>query len=721
MIERQDLERSYLGAVLAWLDALLERDVRRWQLAGQNASDGFRGLYISNDEALAVSQQKAGNHWGAGIKLPEEEAAQLQAAAEKAQKEIKQIEAEAEKSGVQLRLQVLKHIFELSDFEWWALIVTMAPSLDLRYEKIYAFLQDDVTQKYASVNLLLNLLTPEEGLARLDYLAYFDENATLRKYRLIERFDENEKQPSSLRNAYSCAQSIINWLIGSYHPTATLGSGVEYFPAVEDEEEQNKNMGVFYQDGIPSPEVIENITPFISMHGSDYLEQELTARQMSVALGKPLIKITLEENEDIQTAIDKIYACVRDARMLEAWLYIQQADALISHDALLNHECFNALRLLDDVVLFSSKTPFKFDSLKNYRDYPLMHIPFKGLSSIDRADLWNSMFEDFADQLPEKDIITLAGQFALTSAQILAASSTALSLALQEGRALESTDLFKAAQFHSGHHLPDLAQKIEPRYSWEDIVLPETPINMIKELILMVKSRPIVLEQWGLGKKLAASNGISALFAGPPGTGKTLAAQIIANELAIDLYRIDLSTVVSKYVGETEKNLEKIFSEASESNAILFFDEADTIFGKRSEVKDAQDRYANLEVGYLLQRMESYNGLAILATNLKANLDDAFTRRLQFIINFPFPDAEYREKIWQVLIPPTLPIEENIDLGLLAKRFKLAGGNIRNIIMSAAYYAAENGNKVTMPHLLHGARRELQKMGKLVQESDFAL
>jgi SpoVK/Ycf46/Vps4 family AAA+-type ATPase len=229
------------------------------------------------------------------------------------------------------------------------------------------------------------------------------------------------------------------------------------------------------------------------------------------------------------------------------------------------------------------------------------------------------------------------------------------------------------------------------------------------------------LEEWGLGAKLAASNGVSALFSGPPGTGKTLAAQIVAKELGIDLYRIDLSTIVSKYIGETEKNLEHIFNEAQTSNAILLFDEADAIFGKRSEVKDAHDRYANIEVGYLLQRMEAYDGVAILATNLRANLDEAFTRRLQFIINFPFPDEEYRLHIWQVLMPPGLPCADNLDLKLMAKRFKLTGGSIRNIIVSAAYIAAKDGDRVTMEHLMHGARREFQKMGRLVNETDFAL
>jgi SpoVK/Ycf46/Vps4 family AAA+-type ATPase len=350
-----------------------------------------------------------------------------------------------------------------------------------------------------------------------------------------------------------------------------------------------------------------------------------------------------------------------------------------------------------------------------------MRVSYERPSAAERVELWGIALEELAENLPPHELETLAGQFVLTSGQIVAAASAAMSRAVQLGRMLQPEDLYEAARLHSGHHLSELAQKIEPRYSWGDLVLPETPITMLRELVNMVRSRPLVLETWGLGRKLTAGKGISALFTGPPGTGKTLAAQIMAHELGIDLYRIDLSTVVSKYIGETEKNLERIFREAQASNAILFFDEADAIFGKRSEVKDAHDRYANIEVGYLLQRMEAYDGIAILATNLRANLDEAFTRRLQFIIHFPFPEEVYRRRIWEVLTPPDLPGADGLDYALMAKRFKLTGGSIRNIIASAAFLAANDGGRVTMVHLMHGARREFQKMGKLLQEQDFAL
>jgi SpoVK/Ycf46/Vps4 family AAA+-type ATPase len=316
------------------------------------------------------------------------------------------------------------------------------------------------------------------------------------------------------------------------------------------------------------------------------------------------------------------------------------------------------------------------------------------------------------------DLSTLAGQFHLTAGQIRDAVASARDSAAQRGEELHSSSLLAAARAHSNPRLATMARKIAPRYTWSDIVLPDDQLTLLREIVATVRGRSLVLEEWGVGRKLASSPGVTMLFSGPPGTGKTMAAEVIAAELSLDLYKIDLSTIISKYIGETEKNLERIFSEAQSSNAILFFDEADAIFGKRSEVKDAHDRYANIEISYLLQRMEAYNGVTILATNLRANLDEAFTRRLQFAVDFPFPDESYRMRIWQTLLPPGVPSEPELDFELLARRFKLAGGNIRNILVSAAYLAASDSGRLGMKHLLHGTRRELQKMGRLVSEKD---
>jgi SpoVK/Ycf46/Vps4 family AAA+-type ATPase len=220
--------------------------------------------------------------------------------------------------------------------------------------------------------------------------------------------------------------------------------------------------------------------------------------------------------------------------------------------------------------------------------------------------------------------------------------------------------------------------------------------------------------------KQARGVGINVLFAGPSGTGKTMAADIMANELGIDLYKIDLSAIVSKYIGETEKNLDRIFEEGKTANAILFFDEADALFGKRSEVRDSHDRYANIEIAYLLQKMEEYDGLVILATNLKKNMDEAFARRMHFSIEFPMPEEDDRYRIWESIFPEMAPLYGDIDLNFMAKQFKITGGNIKNIALSAAFLAAQDGGLIKMENLIKGTKREYQKMGKLCTETDFA-
>ncbi len=718
MTETTALERQYLQAVLAWLDARLEAEVRRWQLAGQNPADRFRGLYISDADALALTQRGVGSHWGTGIALPAEDEQALNQAQQSALSLVQSLEEQARKQNIVLRLKQLQETFGLSPFEWWAFIVCLAPGLDLRYERIYSYLQDDITRVSATVDLFLNLLLPGDP-ARLDALRCFEQRAPLRFFRLLLPVEEPGKHPNTLRQAFRVAPGIVDWLMGAYSPSAALGEWAEYVPLMDNED--NRAAEVFQLDGMPQASIFADVHPMLSFYGEDFLQQELAARQLAAALRKPFLKVKYLADETLEPALEKLFLAVRDARMLTALLYIQGCDVFIDREGCLLPSSFAALKLVEDSILFSSKKSFKFDPEMSGDATVLMRIPFASLSANERVDLWMTMLAGAARDFSQEELEILAGQFALSSGQIIAASSSAMSQALQAGRTLQSADLFEAARLHSGHHLADLAHKIEPRYQWDDLVLPETPITMLREMVNMVQSRPLVLETWGLGRKLTAGAGISALFSGPPGTGKTLAAQIMANQLGVDLYRIDLSTVVSKYVGETEKNLERIFSEASESNAILFFDEADTIFGKRSEVKDAHDRYANIEVGYLLQRMESYNGVAILATNLRANLDDAFTRRLQFIVNFPFPDQEYRLRIWQVLMPPDLPLADDLDLKTMAKRFKLAGGSIRNIIVSAAYLAAADGGRVNMPHLLHGAKREIQKMGKLLQENDYVV
>jgi SpoVK/Ycf46/Vps4 family AAA+-type ATPase len=264
--------------------------------------------------------------------------------------------------------------------------------------------------------------------------------------------------------------------------------------------------------------------------------------------------------------------------------------------------------------------------------------------------------------------------------------------------------------------LESLAQRIEPAVTWDDLVLPPAPLNLLREIGNHVRERRKVYQDWGFGEKGKRELGITALFTGPSGTGKTMAAEVMARDLGLPLYRVDLSAVVSKYIGETEKNLRRLFDAAEDGGAILLFDEADALFGKRSEVKDSHDRYANIEISYLLGRLESYRGVAILTTNMKSALDSAFLRRPRFIVEFPLPDQECRAAIWSRIFPSQTPTRD-LDLGKLA-RLNLTGGNIRNIALNAGFLAAAAEEPVGMTHLLHAARAECARLEQPLIESE---
>jgi vesicle-fusing ATPase len=279
-----------------------------------------------------------------------------------------------------------------------------------------------------------------------------------------------------------------------------------------------------------------------------------------------------------------------------------------------------------------------------------------------------------------------------------------------------ATELWEICRSQARARLDDLAQRVEAAAGWDDLVLPAFQKQILRDIVVNVRQRARVHDQWGFAAKSSRGLGISALFSGASGTGKTLAAEIMANELCLDLYRIDLSQVVSKYIGETEKNLRRVFDAAETAGAVLLFDEADALFGKRSEVKDSHDRYANIEVSYLLQRMEAYRGLAILTTNMKQALDPAFMRRIRFVVQFPFPDFAERAEIWKRVFPEATPTAE-LDVARLAG-LNVSGGNIRNIALGAAFVAADENVPVTMAHLLRAARAEYAKLERPLTESE---
>jgi hypothetical protein len=338
-------------------------------------------------------------------------------------------------------------------------------------------------------------------------------------------------------------------------------------------------------------------------------------------------------------------------------------------------------------------------------------------SVAERHELWVSALHGGAPTAFDPALVTLA--FRLTPEQVGRAARAAERASIAAGRPMTVPDVASGARAQNAAGLERLARRIEPAVSWADLVIPAGVEGQLREITARARHRDRVVGEWGMGERSRRTTGITALFAGDSGTGKTMSAEVVAGDLGFDLYVIDLSTVVDKYIGETEKNLDRIFSEADRVNGVLLFDEADALFGKRSEVKDARDRYANVEVAYLLQRMESFDGIAILTTNLRANVDEAFTRRLDAIVDFPMPEEADRRHLWERNLPPSLPRAEDLDLDFLARRFKVSGGNIRNICVSAAYLAAADDRSVTMADLIRATDREYRKLGRLTVEAEF--
>ncbi|MCG8421429.1 MAG: ATP-binding protein [Proteobacteria bacterium] len=367
-----------------------------------------------------------------------------------------------------------------------------------------------------------------------------------------------------------------------------------------------------------------------------------------------------------------------------------------------NRESIGLSDRLTGLVVVGCDSPIRASHHGGHR--PLVRIDVDPPTSQEQTELWRRALGADADRYGDA-IARVVGHFRLGANDIHSASAA---LAASGNPTDPASALWQSCRTQSRPRLDGLAERITSPATWRDLVLPRANLTALRAIVAQVRQRDRVYQQWGYDRSGPRGLGVTALFFGPSGTGKTLAAEIVANELELDLYRIDLSGVVSKYIGETEKNLQQIFDAAESAGAVLLFDEADALFGKRSEVKDARDRHANIEVSYLLQRMESYCGLAILTTNMRAAIDDAFLRRIRFAVEFPFPDATQRAEIWRRSFPDTTPTE-GLEPEQLAE-IQLCGGNIRNVSLNAAFLAADAGQPVTMDHVLDAARAEFIKL-----------
>jgi SpoVK/Ycf46/Vps4 family AAA+-type ATPase len=445
------------------------------------------------------------------------------------------------------------------------------------------------------------------------------------------------------------------------------------------------------------------------------------AHAVAASLKIPLLSADLARNSAWCTDPAAIaLLLMREASRIGAVLHIGGLDGPVDMGPL--HAFLDCILQYRGVVTVASDSPAVAAGLARAR---FLSVAFPLPNYEVRRALWQTEIAAACLSVDASTVSTLANHFKHSAEQIGAAVESARQALEWRATANQrpssddaAQELMRAARMQSGAELASLTAKLRPIYVWSDIVLPQDSLEQLKEICQRVAHSHDVLENGGFGKKLSAGKGVAVLFAGPSGTGKTMAAEVIANELGLDLFRIDLSMVVSKYIGETEKNLERIFAAATRSNSVLLFDEADALCGKRSEVRDAHDRYANIEISYLLQKMEQYEGITILTTNLRGNLDEAFVRRLAFTVHFPFPEEADRLQIWKQIWPEETNLDPKLDFRALAKHFKLSGGNIKNIALSTAFLAAAESRPVYMSDILHSTRREYEKVGKVLSAAE---
>lgn len=718
----QATDTAELLTALHHLDQLLERAVRtaRSVYGVGVGEDPYRGLYINEEEIKRLLTREPGRPvlWPEG----QAEGAALQ-------------EEFLTSIGSMPSLVMLAETFGLSVFDTAAVLIALATEVDLRYERLFAYLQDDVTRRRPSVDLVLNLLctSVEEKLARR---THFAAEAPLLRHGLLQLIPDNSQNQTPLLNhSLKLDDQITHRLLGQRVFDSRLATFCQLIRSNGSLNELPLNVEMKRTLWSLIEQARKTRRPMrLYFPGPNYGDKHRVARVLAREIGAPLLRVELNHPRiaemDFRQALKLVF---REATFHEAVMYLDGFDALMGERGAFQQKLLsNALSEHNGIVILpGEQASIPTLASAGPEALGLITVPFHIPGFELRRECWGKISEAAGLNLLAEEIDALAGRFRLTPDQIAEAVAEAQHKGLSRAGDEDSDeaitspathsafmDICAAARAQSGHLLTTLARKIEPVYDWSDIVLPDDALAQLRELCQRVEQRQKVMNTWGFGRKLSLGKGVSALFAGPSGTGKTMAAEIIARELGLDLYKIDLSGVVSKYIGETEKNLDRIFAAAENSNAIVFIDECDSLMGKRSEVRDAHDRYANIEISYLLQKMEEYEGIVILATNLRQNLDESFMRRLAFTVHFPFPDDKQRRQIWDGIWPEAMPLANDLDLDFLSRQFKFSGGNIKNVALAAAFLAAADGNALTMAHLIRATRREFQKLGKPLAASE---
>ena len=674
---------ALMDDLFAWMDLRLYLFYEHHQWLGpKNDMRNMLGLVVSREEFEHNLMRAA--QLGLEAQLDGEEMAQLAATQDA-------IRSRLDHTEENFPLLLLFQRCGLDEFERECVILAYAAALDRKYEKLLAYLQDDITQKAPTSALAVQLFLPLER--------------TVEEY--LSRFSRRDRFTALFRQEQLAAgQLVLRASVLEFLSTGTVAPlpGLRLFNGAQ---EQPKGPMVIGQDAARRLDLLfqEPGARAICLTGSPGAGKRFQVEHLMFRNRKSCLFVELDGDRPEE----RMQEGVLIARLTGACLcfsHMERRDAdgkLLPPEEHLFQDIFN-LEPAHEKVFFLSQLPIRVQ-------FPCLAVELNIPDPTEEERI--QLFRAFLGKVVLEDGLTveeLAAKFRFSPRQIELACRQALGLADLEGEgAISSREIHQCCYQQVVHKLGDLASRVRAAYRWDDVVMPEDQKRLLQHACGHIKYQHKVYYDWGFDQKITYGRGLSILFAGAPGTGKTMCAQVIANELNMEMYKINISQIVSKYIGETEKNLQAVFTEAKRSNCVLFFDECDAIFGKRSEVKDAHDRNANVEVAYLLQQIEEHDGVCIMATNLIGNIDAAFMRRITYVVHFPFPDAAMREEIFRRTMPAQAPLSDDIDWSFLAEKFELSGGHIKNIVLSAAFLAALEGECISMSHLLRAAVGELRK------------
>jgi hypothetical protein len=682
---------AYLLGRAATVEERVRALVARRREVDPQPDDPFRGLYLSDE---AVDRLLLG---------PRERHEHVEGPGRDARSDaVERAADEAELAGERVRLRDVRRAFGLVPLDVELLLVALVCDLDARFEQLFGYLNDDVTRRRPATAVALELCGAD--LASAAARARLTHGPLLRGGLLVV---EDPDRPFPGR-ALRVPDRVVEHLLGDDAPDVALAPVLTDAPDVR------------WGEAGPLARALERgVTLTYLREGSTGSGRVLAVQALREA-GREAVVVDLHQLAAEPDALGLARSAAREARLRGCGLVAGPVEAVSGRPRVLAGLTCEPAPLL--LVGRGAWDP-------GWTPRPPLLLTVPASTTGERSVMWLRALGSAADAderhaaaagIDDATVEAATLQFRLRPEQVARAAASALTQASVEPDGRVTAEHLRAgARAENGSALDGLARRIEPAVGWADLVLPRAPLVALREVALRARHRERVLGDWSMRPGGGRGHGVAALFAGDSGTGKTMSAEVVAHELGLDLYVVDLATVVDKYIGETEKNLERIFTAAAEVNGVLLFDEADAIFGRRSEVRDSHDRYANIESAYLLQRMESFDGLAILATNLRANIDEAFTRRLDVLVDFPLPDPEHRRALWDRSLGELVPRDADVDLEFVAGAFELAGGAIRSSAVTAAYLAADDGGTVRMAHVISAVEHEYRKLGRLCLPGEF--